>query len=52
MVKKVDEPFKEKSLKALLAHGPVMSASQFQSYLKTRKKFEVWKRKPVAISCS
>ncbi len=34
-----------KSLKALLLKGPVMSDAQFQAYLKTRELFEQWKGK-------
>ncbi len=43
--KKVVKPTLEKSLKSLLLKGPVMSESQFQSFLKTRESFEVWKGK-------
>jgi len=35
----------KKTLKALLLKGPVMTESQFQSFLKTRENFEAWKGK-------
>ena len=43
--KRVVKKAPAKSLKLLLMKGPVMSESQFQSFMKTRAQFEVWKGK-------
>lgn len=33
-----------KKVRALLLKGPIMSKSQFQSFLKTRESFETWRK--------